>query len=191
MPATVYERVCLYKEEFSRKDLRKIANWINSLFRIDNPEDPPKIEQIEGDKTFKVFCYPDEFISDMDRIVGYYFNKKERKAEKHLEYLEDLKNKAEGIETGEKENKPNDNKKFNSTERKSNSSQSKGFKKNGKKPSGNKFNFTKPYKHKDASINRTNDIQGFKVKTPDETAKREIPVATTLRKRKTPPGAII
>ncbi len=95
MPATVYQRLTLKKDTFSRKDIRKIANWINAIWRKEHEEEPPKVEQTEGDRTFMVFSYPDEMVEIMDTIVEKYFKNKDYVARKHQEYLETLANKTD------------------------------------------------------------------------------------------------
>lgn len=95
MPATVYQRLCLKKESFSRKDLRRIANWINSIYTKKFTEELPKIEQQEGDRVFMVYLYPDEMIPIMDNIIDKFYRQKEFVAKKHSNYLKSLKNKDE------------------------------------------------------------------------------------------------
>lgn len=95
MPATVYQRLCLKKESFSRKDLRRIANWINSIYNKKFTEELPKVEQQEGDRLFMVYLYPDEMIPIMDNIIEKFYKQKEFTAKKHLNYLKSLKNKDE------------------------------------------------------------------------------------------------
>lgn len=94
MPATVYQRLCLKKDSFSRKDLRRIANWINAIYRRKFTEELPKVEQKEGDRTFMVYQYPDEMIPIMDKIIDRFYKNKELIAKKHQKYLESLKNKS-------------------------------------------------------------------------------------------------
>ena len=98
MPATVYQRLNLLKSEYSRNDLRRIANWINAVWRKNHEEEPPKVEQTENDKVFQVFCYPDDMFDIMDDIIAKYFVNKEKTAVKHNELQEQLKI--------QKENKP-------------------------------------------------------------------------------------
>ncbi|MEJ5245084.1 MAG: hypothetical protein WHV28_05180 [Bacteroidota bacterium] len=95
MPATVYQRLCLKKESFSRKDLRRIANWINSIYTKKFTEELPKVEQQEGDRLFMVYLYPDEMIPIMDNIIEKFYKQKEFIAKKHSNYLKSLKNKDE------------------------------------------------------------------------------------------------
>lgn len=95
MPATVYQRLTLKKDTFSRKDIRKIANWVNAIWRKEHEEEPPKVEQTEGERTFMVFSYPDEMIETMDTIVDKYFKNKDYVARKHQEYLDSLADKTE------------------------------------------------------------------------------------------------
>ncbi|MCX8054488.1 MAG: hypothetical protein N3A67_02330 [Ignavibacteria bacterium] len=95
MPATVYQRLCLKKESFSRKDLRRIANWINSIYTKKFTEELPKVEQREGDRLFMVYLYPDEMIPIMDNIIEKFYKQKEYIAKKHSNYLKSLKNKDE------------------------------------------------------------------------------------------------
>jgi len=95
MPATVYQRLCLKKESFSRKDLRRIANWINSIYTKKFTEELPKVEQQEGDRLFMVYLYPDEMIPIMDNIIDKFYKQKEFIAKKHSNYLKSLKNKDE------------------------------------------------------------------------------------------------
>lgn len=87
MPATVYQRLILKQSEFSRKDLRKIANWVNARWKKNNENDPEKIEQTEDDKTFQVFCYPDEMIPDIDKVIIWYFKEKNERNAAHSELL--------------------------------------------------------------------------------------------------------
>ncbi len=95
MPATVYQRLCLKKESFSRKDLRRIANWINSIYVKKFTAELPKVEQQEGNRIFMVYLYPDEMIPIMDNIIDKFYRQKEFIAKKHSNYLKSLKNKDE------------------------------------------------------------------------------------------------
>lgn len=189
MPATVYQRVCLKKSEFSRKDLRKIANWINSIYMKNHESEPPKVEQTEGDRSFMVYSYPDELIPIMDNIVDKFFLNKEVTAEKHKQYLLELANP----ELAKSKEKP---------------------KRDDKAPRGNNFKnpagkgkFDRPkgeFQKKDFGDNKRKDFKtddrfkknndSFVKKTyptPDKpVVKTEIPVATTFRKRKTAPEAV-
>ena len=181
--------MCLFKKEFSRKDLRKTANWINAFYKKSNPEDPPKKEQVEGDKTFMVFCYPDEFIPEMDRIVKQYFFNKDIRAERHLEYLDAIKN---NIEIPKDEKKDKDAKpKFQSKDGKfsNNKNFKKPFNKDGKKPF-NKFDSNKNFKPRESGNDANKESRPF---TPnrENKPKSTVPTAPVLRKRKTPPGAAL
>lgn len=210
MSATVYQRVCLKKNEFSRKDLRRIANWINSIYKKDHEEDPPKVEQQEGELTFMVFSYPDEMIPQMDMIVDKFFKNKTITAERHNDYLVEL---AKCKETG----KPIKPQEKSRPERKGGKPAGGNFNKGGSKfgdkgsskfgdrgsskfgdKGGSKFGDKHGNFHKDRP-NFSHDNRerkpievvekvGFRSEKP--AMKNDIPVATTLRKRKTAPGAV-
>lgn len=93
MPKTVYQLLVEKEIDFSRRDLRSIANWINSRWLKKHEENPDKIVQQEGERTFEVFAYPDEWISDMERVVTWFFKNKKKRAEEHLKRIEEDQNK--------------------------------------------------------------------------------------------------
>ncbi len=156
MPATVYQRLCLKRKEFSRKDLRRIANWINAIYRKKFEQELPKVEQQEGDRIFQVFLYPDEMIPIMDEIINKFYRQKDFAQRKHQKYLETLINK-------EKKEDTNKNNKFH-------------------KEKKNKFDQSKSEKKNYSKNNIKNKEQNSKI-NPDK-PKVEIPTVVTLRKRK-------
>lgn len=157
MPATVYQRLCLSRKEFSRKDLRRIANWINAIYRKKFTEELPKVAQQEGDRVFQVFLYPDEMIPIMDEIITKFYRQKEYIQKKHQKYLESLKNKEKKEHQNKKQNQQINNKKNKSN-----------FKSNDKRDlTENKF------KNKE-----------YELKSKPNKQKIEIPTVVTLRKRK-------
>lgn len=85
MPTTIYKRLNDREFIYSRNDLRKIAYWVHENYIKENDgNDPDKIEQVEEDKTFSVFNYPDEWIEIIDNITDWYFKKKRRTGEQHI-----------------------------------------------------------------------------------------------------------
>lgn len=197
MPATVYERVCLKKNDFSRKDLRRIANWINSIYKKDNESDPPKVEQKEGEQTFLVYSYPDELIPVMDSVVDKFFKNKDHVADKHNQYLDEMKKcKEEGkpIKPPQKV-KPLFGK---GSERPAKFGQNKDFKKPFSKDK--KFGGDKPFNRDKSGFQNKPFKKDFAkdkfeqkgaVADAKPSVRQELPVATTLRKRKTAPGAVL
>lgn len=144
---TVYQLLVEKQEQFSRKDLRSIANWINSRYKKDNPDNPDKIEQVEGDKTFMVFNYPDDWVEDMAKVIDWFFKNKSKRMTSHEEKMAEQKenkanpNKVGSIEKKEKNTKPTNNKKvtnndnfkkrndFHGKDNRNNSNQSRNYSK--------------------------------------------------------------
>ncbi len=100
MPKTVYQLLVEKEIDFSRRDLRSIANWINSRWLKKHEENPGKIVQQEGERTFEVFAYPDEWISDMERVVTWFFKNKKKRAEEHVKRIEEDQNKKSSGKDG-------------------------------------------------------------------------------------------
>ena len=96
-PNTVYNALKAKNIEFSRKDLRKIANAVLIKYHKKFGEnESEKIEQIEDGKEYSVFCYPESMRREIKNIVSWFFNEKKTRMIKHdkqlkLERLEKLK----------------------------------------------------------------------------------------------------
>ncbi len=137
MPATVYQRLILKKDDFSRKDLRNIANWVNSVWHKDHEEDPQKVEQMEGDRTFMVFEYPEDMIPIIDGIVEKFYKNKQKKYVKQVKLEENHKLRKEGKlpepDPDEQKKKPQGKKPFNKGKGNFNKG---GFKPRFNKPGG-------------------------------------------------------
>ena len=103
MPKTVYQLLIEKNIQFSRKDLRSIANWINARWRKTHEEQPGKTEQKENDRTFTVYNYPDEWFEDMNKVVQWFFlNKQRRFADTQKKMEEARLHKKELEKQGEK-----------------------------------------------------------------------------------------
>lgn len=152
-------------------------------------EEPPKIEQTEGDKTFMVFCYPDELIPIMDSIVDKFFHNKELTAERHSQYLLEQANPeaAKSANKRKQDEKP---------QRKSNFKNAAGKgKPQASKTDNNKKAFSgqnrKDFKQ-DGGFKRSGNFANDRnfANKAKPAAKVEIPTATVLRKRKTTTGTV-
>ncbi len=185
MPSTVYQRVIIHYKEHSRKDLRRIANWINSIYSKDHAEEPPKVEQQEDELTFMVYCYPDEMITIMDQVIDKFFKNKTLTAKRHNDYLNELaKCKETGKPIRQQPKSAPPKGKYNSPNQMKNVSCETKPKHH---PVGeNRFSqSTLPKKPGFITTDNKVKFAGKEVKSIQSEIKNEIPVATTLRKRKT------
>jgi hypothetical protein len=96
-PNTIYNALQRKKMEFSRKDLRKVANAVlMKYYKHSEGKEPEKIEQIEDGKTYSVYCYPESMRKEINNIISWFFNEKKMRVSKHekqlkLERLDKLK----------------------------------------------------------------------------------------------------
>lgn len=174
MPATIYSRLNDRDFVYSRNDLRKIAYWIHEKYLEENGKDPDKIEQIEEDRVFQVFVYPDEWIERIDNITDWYFKKKRKIGEQHIK--RELKAKAakEAKEKNlaakeelksQKKNKGNfnrnsNNKNFKRTNNNTNNNRNSNRTNNQNKYRTNKPNSNNKYNQNPNNPNSKNRFQG-------------------------------
>lgn len=149
LPNTVYNAVLkVKKNNFSRKDLRKISNIILQKFKKQNADaEPEKITQREGDKSFEVFCYPESMRKEIFRIVGWFYSLKETKSTKHQRLL-----KTESLNKLKKIGSPDyetELVKFNMAEEERRKQEKK------KKTQESKFNQKKPQFNRDGKPKRS------------------------------------
>ncbi len=89
MPNTVYNCLIQSKMKFSKKDLRKISNAINSHYKgkFGEEMEPEKVVQKENESIFTVYCYPEEMREEMGKIVVWFFQMKKSRAKKHSKLM--------------------------------------------------------------------------------------------------------
>jgi hypothetical protein len=89
MPNTVYNAVVkIRKEDFSRKDLRKISVIIKAKYHkiYGTTDEPEKITQKEGNTTYEVYYYPETMRKEILKIVNWFYKIKENAATKHRNF---------------------------------------------------------------------------------------------------------
>ncbi len=100
MPKTVYQRLRERKTEYGKKDIYTLGMWMNTRFNQMFGRSTEMIEQREGEKTYTVYAYPDEWVEEMDKVIGKYFaNKKKRKREHEKRLKEAQERKAKKLRT--------------------------------------------------------------------------------------------
>jgi len=187
-PNTVYNTVSkIRKEDFSRKDLRKISNIIRDKFKKQFGEEtePEKVTQTEGNNTYEVFCYPEVMRKEIARIVVWFFNIKETRATKHqrlikTETLSKLKKTASPDYEMElvKFNMAEEERRKNEKIKKAQELKEQKFK--GKKPFNNKFASNNNNRTNYNPANKPFNKRKF---NPNEAGQKQDGTTTTFKRR--------
>ncbi len=92
---TIYNFLKYFKKssQFSKKDLRKISNAIYMAFKRKNGENVAldRVLQLENERIYTVYVYPEDMKDEMRRIVIWFYNIKKLRENRHKKHLQEAK----------------------------------------------------------------------------------------------------